>query len=145
MCFNRRTSDIVIVCVSIARYADAQKVLNRARKAVPTDRSIWITAARLEETVGKQENVEKLIQTGVKSLRNNGVEINREEWIKEAEKAEQTGNIATSEAIIRTILGEVQAFCPPICLPIQPIQPTHFVFLWDRFTSRCVLACYYVS
>jgi len=98
--------ELWLALAHLSPYAEAQKVLNRARKAVPTDRTIWITAARLEETAGKQHNVEKLIQTGVKSLRNNGVEINREEWIKEAERAETTENIATAQAIIRTILGE---------------------------------------
>ena len=52
---------------------NARKVLNRARRAVPTDRSIWITAARLEESAGIKTNVEKLIKTGMESLRNNRV------------------------------------------------------------------------
>lgn len=57
------------------------QVLNRARISIPTDRSIWITAARLEEAAGKGKNVAKIVQTGVKSLRANGVEINRDEYV----------------------------------------------------------------
>ena len=164
---------------------NARKVLNRARRAVPTDRSIWITAARLEESAGIKTNVEKLIKTGMESLRNNRVrktpshrhfvtfregilnlfclfiyflgggwvgggdvhtrppvmfgsgkglllshvllllttvrcgcndanadcqynvtqvEINREEWIKEAEAAESSESITTAQAIMRQVL-----------------------------------------
>ena len=39
-------------------------MLNRARTAIPTDRSIWIAAARLEEAAGNLKNVEKIIQNG---------------------------------------------------------------------------------
>eukprot|EP00040_Diaphanoeca_grandis_P014388 m.72998 g.72998 ORF g.72998 m.72998 type:complete len:977 (-) comp24508_c0_seq1:61-2991(-) len=87
-------------------YEDARKVLNRARKAIPTDRSIWITAARLEEAVGKVANVGNMIRAGVKSLRTNGVEINRDEWIKEAEAAEKIASIETAQSIVREVLGE---------------------------------------
>jgi len=52
-------------------------VLNNARKAVPTERQIWIAGARLEESAGHPDNVERIINTGIASLKSNGVEINR--------------------------------------------------------------------
>ena len=39
------------------------------------------------------------------SLQANGVEINREQWIKEAEAAEKSGSVNTCQAIIRNIIG----------------------------------------
>lgn len=98
--------ELWLALARLETYENAQKVLNRARKSVPTDRQIWITAARLEEEAGKATNVGKLIKTGVKSLRANGVEINRDEWIKEAEKCEKQGSIETAQSIIREIIGE---------------------------------------
>jgi hypothetical protein len=40
-----------------AAAAAAAQVLNKARQAVPTDPSIWITAAKLEEAQGNTDMV----------------------------------------------------------------------------------------
>jgi hypothetical protein len=42
------------------------QVLNRARKALPAEQSIWITAAQLEEANGNSPMVEKIIAKAVK-------------------------------------------------------------------------------
>lgn len=63
-------------------YENARKVLNKARENIPTDRHIWITAAKLEEANGNTQMVEKIIDRAITSLRANGVEINREQWIQ---------------------------------------------------------------
>lgn len=34
------------------------------------------------------------------------MEINRDEWIKEAESAEKEGSVATAQAIVRAVIGE---------------------------------------
>jgi hypothetical protein len=51
------------------------QVLNKARQAVPTDPSIWITAAKLEESEGHLEMVGKVIARAVKSLSANGAGV----------------------------------------------------------------------
>lgn len=56
--------------------------MNKARENIPTDRHIWITAAKLEEANGNTQMVEKIIDRAITSLRANGVEINREQWIQ---------------------------------------------------------------
>ncbi len=43
-------------------------MLNRARQAIPTEPSIWITAAKLEEAHGNTEMVEKIAARSIKSL-----------------------------------------------------------------------------
>lgn len=63
-------------------YENARKVLNKARENIPTDRHIWITAAKLEEANGNTQMVEKIVDRAITSLRANGVEINREQWIQ---------------------------------------------------------------
>jgi len=39
-------------------------VLNKAREHIPTDRQIWITAARLEEANSNTNMVDKIIERG---------------------------------------------------------------------------------
>jgi len=63
-------------------YENARRVLNKARENIPTDRHIWITAAKLEEANGNTQMVEKIIDRAITSLGANGVEINREQWIQ---------------------------------------------------------------
>lgn len=111
--------ELWLALAHLESYKNAQAVLNKARLACPTDRTIWITAAKLEESMGtllseegkadegnvKVANVEKIVQTSVKSLKANGVEINREEWVKEAVKAEHSKRVATAQAIMRAVIG----------------------------------------
>jgi hypothetical protein len=42
------------------------QVLNRARKALPTEQSIWITAAQLEEANGNFEMADKIVARALK-------------------------------------------------------------------------------
>ncbi|CAG0881555.1 unnamed protein product [Cyprideis torosa] len=94
--------------VALARledYENARKVLNKAREQVPSDRSIWIAAAQLEEANGNKVMVEKIVKRGLAVLQANGVEINRDEWIKEAIACEKGGSILTCQALVANILG----------------------------------------
>ncbi|KIP06848.1 hypothetical protein PHLGIDRAFT_72114 [Phlebiopsis gigantea 11061_1 CR5-6] len=95
----------------------AQAVLNKARKAVPTSHEIWIAAGRLLEQQAmlpeKPEDqrhqeldmVDKVIERGVRSLRQHQVLLTREQWLKEAEKCEEDGSPRTCEAIIKATVA----------------------------------------
>ena len=48
----------------LENYENARKVLNRARENIPTDRKIWISAAKLEEAERNHLNVDKIIDRG---------------------------------------------------------------------------------
>ncbi|CAD6574529.1 MAG: hypothetical protein CYPHOPRED_005447 [Cyphobasidiales sp. Tagirdzhanova-0007] len=82
----------------------AKKVLNTARKSVPTSHEIWIAACRLQEQEGQGETIESLMGSAVTNLKRNGVELPREEWLKEAAKCESNGSVYTCQAIIKNTI-----------------------------------------
>ncbi|TIA68703.1 hypothetical protein E3P91_03963 [Wallemia ichthyophaga] len=89
---------------------NAKKIINKARKTIPTSHEIWIAAARLQEQVGASSNdIDKLVNNGVGSLRSSGALLSREQWLKEAERAEQEGSPLTCAAIVKaTIHHEIE-------------------------------------
>jgi len=99
--------EIWLALARLETYKNAQKVLNRARQAVPTSAEVWITASKLEESEGKEDMPAKIIPRGIKSLVANGVVIDREWWLKESEGAEkaQPPMLATCRAIVAEVVG----------------------------------------
>ncbi|KAK2559799.1 Pre-mRNA-processing factor 6 [Acropora cervicornis] len=97
--------ELWLALARLETYENARKVLNKARENIPTDRQIWITAAKLEEANDNLPMVEKIIDRAVTSLRANGVEINRDQWIKDAEESEKADSEVTCRAIINTVIG----------------------------------------
>ena len=85
-------------------YKAAQKVLNRARKAVPTDRSIWMAAAQLEE--GQHHDPSKIVQRAVQSLRQHDAVVTRSQWLTQAEQSENVGCPRTAAAIVKATIGQ---------------------------------------
>lgn len=45
--------ELWLALARLETYENARKVLNKARENIPTDRQIWVTAAKLEEAHGK--------------------------------------------------------------------------------------------
>lgn len=97
--------ELWLALARLETYENARKVLNKARENIPTDRHIWITAAKLEEANGNTQMVEKIIDRAITSLRANGVEINREQWIQDAEECDKAGSVATCQAVMRAVIG----------------------------------------
>ncbi len=56
----------MFVCVCVCVCVCVSKVLNRARKALPAEQLIWITAAQLEEANGNDTMAERIIKNGLK-------------------------------------------------------------------------------
>ncbi len=85
---------------------EAEAVLNRARKMVPTSHEIWIAALRLMEQQGREaSDINTIMGRAVGILQRNGAVLNREQWLKEAEKVEREGSPLTSAAIIRATIS----------------------------------------
>ncbi|KAF4792125.1 hypothetical protein TURU_123599 [Turdus rufiventris] len=99
------SAELWLALARLGTYENAQKVLNKARENIPMDRHIWITVAKLQEASGNVHKVEKIIERAITSLRANGVEINREQWIQDAEECGKAGSVATCQAIIRAVMG----------------------------------------
>ncbi|MCO5550525.1 hypothetical protein L7F22_004012 [Adiantum nelumboides] len=97
--------ELWLALARLESYDQAKKVLNRAREMLPTEPAIWITGAKLEEANGNIEMVSKVIERAIRSLQREGVDIDREAWMKEAEAAERAGSVATCQSIIRTTIG----------------------------------------
>jgi pre-mRNA-processing factor 6 len=77
-------------------------VLNQAREAIPTEPSTWITAAKLEEAHGNAHLVERIIEKMIASLSQYDVVISRDQWIKEAEAAEQAGLVPFAYSLMQS-------------------------------------------
>ncbi|XP_031549489.1 pre-mRNA-processing factor 6-like [Actinia tenebrosa] len=97
--------ELWLALARLETYESARKVLNKARESIPTDRLIWITAAKLEEANDNKPMVEKIIERAIASLKSNGVEINRDQWILDAELCEKASSVHTCQAIIRSVIG----------------------------------------
>lgn len=98
------STELWLALAHLETYDNARKVLNKARKAIPTERQIWIAAARLEETAGKKDNVKRIVETAIDSLRANMVEINRDHWLEDAENCDKAGSVETCQAIVEAVL-----------------------------------------
>jgi hypothetical protein len=66
---------------------------------------IWFAAARLEETRGESKMITRIIERALTSLRANQVEINREQWLKDAVESEKGGCVQTCQAIMYVTLS----------------------------------------
>ena len=53
-----------LALAKLESYENARRVLNKARENIPTDRKIWISAAKLEEANNNMVNVNKIIDRG---------------------------------------------------------------------------------
>lgn len=97
--------ELWLALARLETYDNAKKVLNKARERLPKEPAIWITAAKLEEANGNTSMVGKIIERGIRALQREGVVIDREAWMKEAEAAERAGSVATCQAIIHNTIG----------------------------------------
>ncbi|KAK2452037.1 protein STABILIZED1 [Trifolium repens] len=97
--------ELWLALARLETYDNAKKVLNRARESLSKEPAIWITAATLEEASGNTSMIGKIIERGIRALQREGVVIDREVWMKEAETAERAGSVATCQEIIHNTIG----------------------------------------
>ncbi|GJM91116.1 hypothetical protein PR202_ga07460 [Eleusine coracana subsp. coracana] len=97
--------ELWLALARLETYDQSRKVLNKAREKLPKEPSIWITAAKLEETNGNAQSVNKVIERAIRSLQREGMDIDREVWLKEAEAAERAGSVLTCQAIVKNTIG----------------------------------------
>lgn len=66
MCAN--DVDMWLALARLSNFGKAQKVLNKAREACPTEPLIWIAAAKLQEASGNPSMVGLIVKRGIQSL-----------------------------------------------------------------------------
>jgi pre-mRNA-processing factor 6 len=89
----------------LEEFDEAKNVLNNAISTIPTDHTIWISAAKLEESQGNTKKVSDIVKRAFKKLIKMSAEITREQWLQEAIDAQELGSPHTSEAIIKEFLN----------------------------------------
>ena len=104
--------ELWLALVRLETYDQARKILDKAREKLPKEPAIWIMAAKLEEANGNAQSVNKVIergirclQRGIRCLQREGMDIDREAWLKEAEPAERAGSVLTCQAIVKNTIG----------------------------------------
>ena len=98
-------AELWLALARLETYENARGVLNRARAAIPTDPSIWIAACKLEESNGNAKLCPKIVARAIKSLAASGTSVDRETWLREAERCETGGAPVTCRAIVFATLG----------------------------------------
>ena len=95
--------------ITYARHCDpeqAQQILNKARRAIPTSSTIWIQACRLQEQLDKPaKDIDRIMERAAKGLAKENAMLKREEWIAKAEACEEEGHVKTCAAIIKATIG----------------------------------------
>jgi len=108
-----RSTDLWLAWAKLENYEKARAVLNRARDANPTDYTIYVAAAKLEEAQANIDLVQKIIHKAIRNLQKHQVSMNRDQWLTEAVLAEQADSLATTRAIIKETMNfglEIDSF-----------------------------------
>jgi len=129
--------ELWLAFAKIESYKNARAILNEARKKMPYEPLIWINAAKLEEAEGNTDNIQILIDRGIKTLSKSGVEIVRKSWLQEAINAEQSGSFLTAKAIIKSTMNVGLSEDQRIFVWIEEID---MIYKENCFTSvRCLI------
>ena len=125
-----------------AKLSNSQKVLNEARRAIPTSIKVWISAAELAERTNPQ-SVFLILAKGIESLGKNGVVEDRRKWYEFASKCEFDGYMIVAKSIIKLVL------VPDINSMFQRDTPkamkhrivySDFDFLQEKRNFKCAFA-----
>lgn len=94
--------------INLSDYKESKSLLNKARKALPGNHQVWLTAAKLEERESPEIDSQKLIkllEKAFKEVSKQDTNISRSQWLHQAARAEEEGFIKTCEAIVINTLN----------------------------------------
>ncbi|KAJ1332152.1 hypothetical protein BSLG_008969 [Batrachochytrium salamandrivorans] len=97
--------ELWLALARLESYDNARKVLNKARQAIPTSHEIWVGAAKLEEQNSNIAMVGKILERSVVKLTEVGTNLDRDQWLAEAEACEKDGFNGVAEAIVRCTIS----------------------------------------
>ena len=94
--------DLWLALAQLQPYEEARANLTRAREKLPSEPSIWLTAAKLEEANSHLDMVPKIIEKCLHWFSQQQIKVagDRDHWLKEAETAESEKFLRVAEALI---------------------------------------------
>lgn len=98
-----------LALAKLETYEKAKQILNKARKAIPHEVSIWIHAAKLEEAQNPEtcdKQLDELIERSVRALAKYDVEVPTQKWIDEALNCNIGGSLKVCNSILKTAIKE---------------------------------------
>lgn len=98
--------DLWLNLINLSPYKEAKAVLNKARKALPAERKVWITALKLEERENSAVSAQKLssmMSKGISELEKHSEKVPVDIWLAECAAAESEGFAKTCEALVENI------------------------------------------
>lgn len=104
--------ELWINLINLSAYKDAKNLLNKARKALPKQHKVWITALKLEERENSSLALLKLssmLRKGISELEKNSASCGIDTWLKESVEAEAEGFEKTCQALIENVCSLVPA------------------------------------
>ena len=95
--------DLWLALARLEEYGEARKVLNTARKKIPSEPQIWFTAAKLEEANGNMQNVPRLLERAMRQFVDMKLKISddRDFWLEQGVAAEKAGHNGVAEGLVR--------------------------------------------
>ena len=150
--------DLWLALAQLQPYEEARATLTRAREKLPSEPSIWLTAAKLEEANSHLEMVPKIIEKCLNWFSQQQIKVagDRDHWLKEAETAESEKFLAVAEALIsvsisigvhtsdrkRIFIADAESMLQrDKCAPHAPCHHSYFHAFPPEFTAlaRCTL------
>jgi pre-mRNA-processing factor 6 len=94
--------DLWLALARLEDYQEARKVLNNARKKVPSEPQIWFTAAKLEEANSNVQNVAKILERAMRQFSDMKLKVSddRDFWQEQAANAEKEGYLGVCAGLI---------------------------------------------
>lgn len=88
--------ELWLALARLESYSNAEKIMNKARKANPNSVEVWLAAAKLQEQNSNVDRVTIAIKKAVEKKL-----LDREQWLKQAEICEKEGFLTVLRTIIR--------------------------------------------
>lgn len=98
--------DLWLNLINLSTYNDAKSSLNRARKQLPKEYRVWITALKIEERENPNVAVLKLVlmlKRGITELQKNSATFDIETWLDECVEADAEGFDKTCQCLIENV------------------------------------------
>lgn len=130
--------DLWLNLINLSPYKEAKAFLNKARKALPAERKVWITALKLEERENSTVSAQKLtsmLSKGISEVEKHSEKITVDIWLAECTEAESEGFEKTCEALVENISTMVSNNLDDLLRFAEITQGNTSVFLYQQIVK----------